>query len=128
MVNEQQHEPLAAVVDLSRTPHVRGPQWGMESGDLNATLLSWPSGEGVAEHRNDERDVLVVMLEGSATVVLDGVEHGLSGGQLMLLPRGCARSLIAGPAGARYLSIHRRREPLLPRSRAREDAENPQTG
>ncbi len=109
--------PPPAVIDLTIVPRVRGPQWGMESADLNATLLAWPPGEGVAEHCNDERDVLVVMLGGSATIVLDGLEHELSGDDLLLLPRGSSRSLAAGPAGARYLSIHGRRDPLLPRSR-----------
>jgi hypothetical protein len=93
-VSEQQHGPgvRVDVVDLARAARGRGPQWGMQSTDLNATLLEWPAGAGFREHRNDERDVLV------------------------LLPRGSAGSLTAGPIGARYLSIHTRREPLRPES------------
>ncbi len=128
IVSQPRIPALGVVVDLTRTPHARGSQWGMESVDLNATLLAWPAGEGVAEHRNDERDVLIVMLEGSASVRLDAVEHALTGHVLLLLPRGSSRSLVAGPDGARYLSIHRRRDPLVPRSRARDDGETPQTG
>ena len=39
---------------------------------LNATLLSWNAGEGVAEHANAEIDVIVVVLAGSASVTIDG--------------------------------------------------------
>ena len=90
----------------------------MASTDLNATLLVWPAGEHIAEHRNDERDVLLVVLDGAATLELDGAPHALSAHELILLPRGSVRSLRAGDVGVRYLSIHRRREPLLPRSRS----------
>lgn len=43
--------PQAAGVDLLRLSGA-GPLWGMASGDLNATLLAWPPGHGVAEHTN----------------------------------------------------------------------------
>jgi mannose-6-phosphate isomerase-like protein (cupin superfamily) len=105
------------VVDLARPGRGQGPQWGMQSSDLNATLLAWPPGGGVAEHRNDERDVLVVVLDGSAAIELDGVAHDVSEHELLLLPRGSRRSLTAGPLGVRYLSLHTRRGPLLPSSR-----------
>jgi quercetin dioxygenase-like cupin family protein len=88
----------------------------MQSPELNATLLGWPAGAGVPEHRNTERDVLVVVLDGSAELVLDGIEHRLRAHQLVLLPRGSSRALTAGPLGVRYLSIHLRREPMLPRA------------
>lgn len=107
----------ATVADLALPVVGRGPQWGMQSPDLNATLLAWPPGGGVAKHRNDERDVLVVVLEGSAELTLDGVQHVLGDHQLVLLPRGSDRALVAGPSGLRYLSIHLRRDPLVPRSR-----------
>lgn len=105
------------VVDLARRISGRGPQWGMQSADLNATLLAWPPGEGFAEHRNDERDVLLVILDGTAVVRLDDTDRQLGDHQLLLLPRGSVRALTAGESGVRYLSIHRRRDPLLPRSR-----------
>jgi quercetin dioxygenase-like cupin family protein len=105
------------VVDLARPVSGRGPQWGMQSVELNATLLAWPPGEGFVEHRNDERDVLLVVLDGTAVVRLDATDHQLCDHQLLLLPRGSVRALTAGDGGVRYLSIHRRRDPLLPRSR-----------
>jgi quercetin dioxygenase-like cupin family protein len=107
----------AAIVDLALPTRGRGPQWGMQSPDLNATLLAWPAGSGFAEHRNDERDVLVIVLEGSAVIELGGVAHDVGEHELLLLPRGSLRSLTAGPLGVRYLSVHTRRAPLLPSSR-----------
>ena len=106
-----------APVDLNAPPDGSGPLWGMQSGELNATLLAWPPGGGVAEHVNDELEVLVVVLSGSVRVTLAGAEHELAAGHLLLVPRGCARAIAAGPAGVRYLSVHRRRAPLLPAAR-----------
>ena len=109
---------MSAPVDLAGMPSGVGPLWGMQSEELNATLLEWPPGGGVAEHVNDELEVMLLLLAGSARVGLDGDEHELSAGSLLLIPRGCARSVSAGPDGVRYLSVHRRRGPLLPRPRA----------
>jgi quercetin dioxygenase-like cupin family protein len=110
-------DDAAPVVDLARPTRGGGPQWGMESDELNATLLAWPAGAGIAEHRNPDREVLVIVLEGSVAVKLDGVDQELFEDELVLLPRGSARSFTAGPGGVRYLSIHRRRGPLLPQPR-----------
>jgi quercetin dioxygenase-like cupin family protein len=89
-----------------------GPVWGMASEELNATLLAWPAGEGSPEHVNAERDVLVVVLAGSATVRVDDETHELGVEDATIIARGRRRSITAGPDGARYLSVHRRREPL----------------
>ena len=89
-----------------------GPIWGVASEDLNATLLAWPAGEGVAEQVNEERDVLLVVIEGSARLRLDGVEHRLGPAQAIMVEKGRTFGLAAGSAGVRYLSIHRRRPPL----------------
>ena len=113
------HRPTPRIpVDLAGLPGGIGPLWGMQSDELNATLLEWPPGGGVAEHVNDELEVLLVVIAGSARVSLDGEGHELAAGSLLLVPRGCARSVAAGSDGVRYLSVHRRRAPLLP-SRAR---------
>jgi mannose-6-phosphate isomerase-like protein (cupin superfamily) len=86
-----------------------GPQWGTESADLNATLLSWPSGDGTPEHVNDERDVLVVGVAGSGTITVDGVARPLGAATAVVVPKGASRLIEAGPSGLRYLSVHRRR-------------------
>ena len=114
----RRRDPPNVAVDLTGRPSGIGPLWGMQSDELNATLLEWPPGGGVAEHVNDELEVMLLVLAGSARVSLDGVEHELPAGSLLLVPRGCARSVAAGSDGVRYLSVHRRRAPLLP-ARAR---------
>ena len=43
-----------------------GPVWGKASDDLNATLLEWSAGAGPPEYENNERDVLVFVVDGSA--------------------------------------------------------------
>jgi mannose-6-phosphate isomerase-like protein (cupin superfamily) len=94
-------------------PHEgNGPIWGTESADLNATLLYWRSGEGPPEHVNDERDVLVVVLAGSARLNTDEGERELAVGETTIIEKGRRRTISAGRDGVRYLSVHRRRPPL----------------
>jgi quercetin dioxygenase-like cupin family protein len=113
-------KPESRVVDLMR-PSGTGPLWGTESEDLNATLLAWPSGAGLGEHRNSERDVLLIVLEGEATVTLGGDEKLVRAGQAVVVEKGRTRSISAGSDGVRYVSVHLRRGPLQiqPASRAR---------
>lgn len=89
-----------------------GPLWGMASEDLNATLLSWSDGEGVAEQVNEERDILIVVLCGAGTLRAGGAEHALEPQRAALIPKGERWSIVAGAEGLRYLSIHRRRDGL----------------
>jgi mannose-6-phosphate isomerase-like protein (cupin superfamily) len=93
-------------------PPGNGPIWGAASDDLNATLLSWKAGSGPPEHVNEERDVLVVVLEGSAILRIDGKERQLERGEPVIVAKGEARKLTAGREGLLYLSVHRRRPPL----------------
>ena len=87
----------------------RGPAWGAASDELNATLLVWREGEGQPDHANEERDVALVVLEGSGLLVVDEEEHVLAAGTLAIVPRGATRSVAAGPDGLRCLTVHRRR-------------------
>jgi quercetin dioxygenase-like cupin family protein len=105
-------EPHEAQADVPGSPRGSGPLWGAESEDLNATLLAWDPGSGPPEHVNTERDVLVAVLEGSATVTLAGEEHRLEAEDALIIDKGLARQITAGPNGVRYLSVHRRRPPL----------------
>jgi quercetin dioxygenase-like cupin family protein len=89
-----------------------GPIWGAASDDLNATLLSWKAGSGPPEHVNEERDVLVVVLDGSAILRVDGKDRTIECGETVIIAKGKARKLTAGHDGVRYLSVHRRRPPL----------------
>lgn len=98
-------------VDLSRAEG-HGPVWGMASEDLNATLLSWGPGDGVADHVNAERDVLIVITEGFGFATIDGQEHPLHPHHALLIRKHAHRRIVAGAGGLRYLSVHRRRGPL----------------
>ena len=89
-----------------------GPLWGTETDDLNATLLTWPHGSGPPEHVNSERDVLLVVLAGSATITVDGEAQLVEPGQVIVIEKGSARQITAGTDGVRYLSVHTRRGPL----------------
>lgn len=86
-----------------------GSVWGAASEDLNATVLEWPPGQGPAEHLNEERDVLYVVLAGSATLTVDGESRELGAGEPTIVEKGARRELVAGPDGVRYLTAHTRR-------------------
>lgn len=94
-----------------------GPVWGAASEDLNATLLEWPAGAGPPEHVNDWRDVLYVVVAGSATLTVDGEATELGAGEATITGKGTSRSLVAGPDGVRYLTAHVRRGGLEIRNR-----------
>jgi mannose-6-phosphate isomerase-like protein (cupin superfamily) len=87
----------------------RGPTWGAESEDLNATILVWPAGDGPAAHVNESRDVLYVVVEGSVTMAVDGAEQVLRSGEAVIVEKGARRALVAGPEGVRYATAHVRR-------------------
>jgi quercetin dioxygenase-like cupin family protein len=87
----------------------RGPLWGLESADLNATLLAWGPGEETPEHANDERDVLLVVVAGSGELVLDGDSHTLGPLRAVLIEKGRRRQIVASAEGIRYLTVHVRR-------------------
>ena len=99
--------------------HGSGPLWGTASEDLNATLLAWDAQQATPEQVNDERDVLLVGIDGTAEVFLDGAPHPFGAGRAILIEKGVAFRVSAGPNGARYLSVHLRRPPLQIGSRAR---------
>jgi quercetin dioxygenase-like cupin family protein len=56
--------------------------------------------------------VLVVVLDGSATLSIDGEERELARGESAIVAKGRRRKITAGGEGVRYLSVHRRRPPL----------------
>jgi mannose-6-phosphate isomerase-like protein (cupin superfamily) len=90
-------------------PGGRGPVWGTASDDLNATVLVWPAGFATPDDVNTERDVLLVVLEGSGTLELDGAQHPLGAGDGLVIPKGARRRVVAGPDGIRYLTAHLKR-------------------
>jgi quercetin dioxygenase-like cupin family protein len=89
-----------------------GPLWGTATEELNATVVEWPPGRGTPAHMNAERDVVLVVLDGSAEIERDGTASRAGAGDVVVLERGTTRRVTAGPAGVRYLTVHRRREAI----------------
>ena len=92
--------------------HGSGPLWGTASEDLNATLLAWNPHQATPEQVNHERDVLLVGIEGTAEVHVNGVPHPFGAGRAVLVEKGCPFSVRPGAMGVRYLSVHLRRPRL----------------
>ena len=67
---------LDALVNAATAP---GAAWTHQSDDLNVNLLVFASGEGIAEHVNAEVDVLLVGIEGTGAVTIDGTRQILMG-------------------------------------------------
>jgi quercetin dioxygenase-like cupin family protein len=105
--------PAIVASDLDATPGGGGAVWSLpHDGDLDANLVRLAPEHGIDDHVNDEVDVLIVVREGGGELTVDGVAHALAGATLALVPRGCHRSITAGPRGIAYLTVHRRRAPL----------------
>ena len=86
----------------------RGPLWGAESEELNATLLEWPAGDGPGETVS-QLDVVYVVVAGSLTLTVGGETHELAAGEALIVAKDVPREPVAGPDGVRYLTAHRRR-------------------
>jgi quercetin dioxygenase-like cupin family protein len=95
-----------------------GPEWGTASEELNATILAWEPGEGPSESVNAERDVALVVIQGSLLLEEDGERRLLVEGEATIVPKGVTRKLTAGPEGVRYATVHRKRGGLQIERRA----------
>jgi quercetin dioxygenase-like cupin family protein len=114
------NSPRATLIELPGDPPSHsGPQVGCESEDLNATLLSWKSGEGTPGHVNTEVDVVIAVLEGAGEIIVDGAAFGLRAGQSLLIPKNCERQIRCVGERLSYLSVHKRRRGLMPTPIAR---------
>jgi quercetin dioxygenase-like cupin family protein len=66
-------------------------------------------GDRIAPHRNDEVEVLVVIVSGRGELTLDGQVHQLAPMVVAHLPKGTVRAIEAVDGPLAYLSVHRRR-------------------
>jgi quercetin dioxygenase-like cupin family protein len=76
---------------------------------LDANVVRLPAGGRVEVHTEPDLDVLLLVLDGAARLGAADGEHPLRAGVLTWLPHGSARSVLAGPDGVTYLTVHRRR-------------------
>lgn len=90
----------------------RAVLWGIASEDLNVNLVAWSQGEGVDEHCNTARDVLVIVTSGQLAVTIDDRRHVLGAEECIVIPKGSTRELRSGNAGVRYMTVHWRRPPM----------------
>jgi quercetin dioxygenase-like cupin family protein len=106
---------LAALVALPGD----GVQWALtEPSELNANLVHLDPASEVAEHVNDEVDVLLVVFSGGGTLRVDGRDVALEPFTVAHVEKGSRRAISAGDGGVSYLSVHRRRGPLQVKRRA----------
>jgi hypothetical protein len=89
---------------------------------------TWSGSPGVIAiqpHRNDEVEVLVVIVAGRGELTLDGQVHQLAPMVVAHLPKGTVRAIAAVDGPLAYLSLHRRRSGGLQVGRHASDAEVP---
>jgi quercetin dioxygenase-like cupin family protein len=77
--------------------------------DLQANLVRLGSGDRIQPHRNDEVDVLVVVISGRGELTLGGQVYLLAPMALVHVPKGAVRAMVAVDGPLAYLSVHRRR-------------------
>ena len=87
--------------------------WSLpDPGDLNVNLVRLGPGRKVAEHTNDDVDVVLVVLAGAGRLVVDDVDRHLAAAVVAQIPKGTTRAIHADGDGMAYLTVHRRRDPL----------------
>jgi quercetin dioxygenase-like cupin family protein len=101
---------------LARSATAPGAIWTRQSEDLNVNLLVFTSGEGVAEHVNAEVDVLLIGIAGTGAVTIDGTRQLFSPGHAIVVPKGANRGIQSTSESFAYLTCHRRRGGLWPRT------------
>jgi quercetin dioxygenase-like cupin family protein len=101
-----------AQVDLARLAADQersGALWRLDGDDLQANLVRLGAGDRIQPHRNDEVDVLLVVVSGRGELTLGGQVHPLAPMALVHVPKGTVRGIAAVDGPLAYLSVHRRR-------------------
>jgi quercetin dioxygenase-like cupin family protein len=86
-----------------------GALWRLDGEDLQANMVRLGVGDRIQPHRNDEVDVLVVVISGRGELALGGQVHPLAPMALVHVPKGTVRAMVAVEGPLAYLSVHRRR-------------------
>ena len=94
-----------------------GVAWSANPEGVNVNLVVLEPAGSIAAHRNDAVDVLVLVLDGSLAVEVDGGRAELAAGHATVVPCGTTRTLTAGADGSRHLTVHRARPPMQPARR-----------
>lgn len=99
-------------IDLARIDGSGGVVWSVSPEGFHTNLVVLGAAASIPTHRNDALDVLVVVLDGSGTAVVDGAPTALGPANALLIRRGTTRSIVAGDRGIRYLTVHAQRASL----------------
>jgi quercetin dioxygenase-like cupin family protein len=101
--------PLVDLASLAAGGGHPGARWRLDGEDLQANLVRLGRGDCIQPHRNDELEVLVVVVSGRGELTLDGQVHQLAPMVVAHLPKGTVRAIAAVDGPLAYLSVHRRR-------------------
>jgi quercetin dioxygenase-like cupin family protein len=104
---------LCNVAEVAAQPG-EGALWRLafEQRHLDANVVRLRAGKRIDTHTGPDLDVLMLAVEGSGEVVTDDAAVPLAAGALIWLPRRSRRSIVAGPDGLAYLTVHPRRPGL----------------
>jgi uncharacterized protein (DUF2249 family) len=91
-----------------------GAVWTLQPGDrqLDANIIRLPPGDRIDAPTGSDLDVLMIVLHGVGNLDTETGPVSIEPGHLAWLPRGSGRSIIAGPQGLSYLTVHTRRPPM----------------
>ena len=67
---------------------------------LEANVVDLGSAAGMAEHLNEDVDILILILRGSVSIVIDGIARPFAEHDLVLVPRGSRRARLPAPTVA----------------------------
>jgi quercetin dioxygenase-like cupin family protein len=117
---EESSEPravrmLADIHALLDEPRATGgARWKLSepARQLDANLVHLPPGQRIDTHTEPDLDVLLVVVGGAGTFGTPDDQQSLAEGNLVWLPHGSTRNIIAGADGLSYLTVHRRRAGL----------------
>jgi quercetin dioxygenase-like cupin family protein len=101
--------PPVDLASLAAGGNHLGALWRLDGEDLQANLVRLDQGDRIEPHRNEDVDVLVVVVLGRGELTLDGQVHQLAPMVIAHLPKRTVRAIEAVDGPLAYLSIHRRR-------------------
>lgn len=91
-----------------------GALWRLdaEQRHLDANVIALGPDKRIDTHTGPDLDVLMLVVNGAGEVVGAEAAVAVHAGSLVWLPRRSQRSIVAGPDGLRYLTVHPRRPAL----------------
>ncbi len=112
--NDPQAPKSIDLQELARSAPGKKPVWSHQSTDLSLNLISCTAGQEIGSHVNSEVDVVLVGVEGTGSVEIDGRSHPIGPGHVVVIPQGSQRAMHGDSAHFAYLTCHRRRAGLMP--------------